>query len=90
MIQISEEDFGTIAICAVRYCQGRETYMPALVQGIVGVHLEELSDKDLGVLINDCKFQEQYGLYGDRNIDKPNWLKWRETLLEEKARREGN
>ena len=26
------EDFETIFICAVRYCIGRQTYMPRLVQ----------------------------------------------------------
>ena len=87
MIQIDEASFGTLAICAIRYCQGRQTYMPSLVQGIVMGHLKELSDKDLQIMLNDCEDQEKYNLYGDEVIDKPGWLKWKEDLLKEKERR---
>lgn len=33
MIKISDQnnDFGAVLICAVRYCIGRQTYMPGLV-----------------------------------------------------------
>lgn len=87
MISLTEEDFGTLLVCAIRYCQGRETYMPSLVQDIGRNHLEELSDKDLGVLLNDCKTQDDFGIYGDIEIDKPGWLAWRTNLENEKARR---
>ena len=87
MVEISREDFATLCICALRYCQGRQTYMPDLVRGIVAPHLPDLSDKDLGVMIEDCDFQERMNLYGDRDIDKPAWIRWKELLLAEKARR---
>lgn len=86
---ITQEDFGTLAICAIRYCHGRQTYMPDLVREIVTPHLPEISDKDLQVMINDCDFQEKFKLYGDERIDKPGWVKWKELLLAEKQRREG-
>lgn len=89
MITISENNFGILAICAIRYCQGRETYMPDLVRSVVKNHLDEVDDNDLAVMIADCEFQEWANLYGDEKIDKPGWLKWRETLLAEKVRREG-
>lgn len=84
---ISQEDFGTLAICAIRYCQGRQTYMPGLVREIVIPHLPELSDKDLNVLIDDCAYQERMDMYGDKRIDKPGWIRWKEILLAEKKRR---
>lgn len=84
---ITPTDFGTLAICAIRYCQGRQTYMPDLVKGIVAPHLPELSDKDLQVMINDCEYQARYDLYGDSRIDKPGWVRWKELLLAEKQRR---
>jgi hypothetical protein len=87
-IKLDQENFGTLAICAIRYCHGRQTYMPSLVQSIVRTHIEQVSDKDLSVMIEDCNFQERMNLYGDNLIDKPNWLKWKETLLAEKERRE--
>lgn len=87
--EISQEDFGTLCICAIRYCQGRKTYMPSLVQDICRSHLQDISDKDLYVMIEDCKFQKDMNLYGDERIDKPDWLKWHETLWAEQKRREG-
>jgi len=86
-IEISQEDFGTLCICAIRYCQGRQTYMPSLVQSIVRQHFDEFSDRDLAVMIDDCRFQKNMNLYGDEMIDKPGWLKWKEDLLEERERR---
>lgn len=86
---ITQEDFGTLCICAIRYCHGRQTYMPELVREIITPHLKELSDKDLQVMINDCDYQKRFNLYGDERIDKPGWVKWKEILLAEKQRREG-
>ena len=87
---ITQENFGTLAICAIRYCQGRQSYMPDLVRKIVIPHLPDISDKDLGVMIEDCESQEKLNLYGDERIDKPGWLWWKELLLAEKERRNGN
>ena len=87
MIRLEKDDFGTLAICAIRYCHGRQTYMPNLVQGIIRSRLKDLSDKDLNVMIEDCDFQERMHLYGDERIDRPGWIKWREELIAERKRR---
>ena len=87
MIKVSSDDFATLCICAIRYCHGRQTYMPSLVQGIVGEHLHEFSDRDLEVMISDCDYQERFNLYGDEIIDKPSWLAWKDRLLKERERR---
>ena len=84
---ITKEDFGTLAICAIRYCHGRQTYMPSLVRNIIAPHLPDLGDKDLIVMIEDCEFQERMKLYGDVRIDKPGWERWKELLIAEKKRR---
>jgi len=89
-INIPQDDFGTLCICATRYCRGRQTYMPSLVQGICEAHLMEFSDKTLNVMIEDCDFQERMHLYGDECIDKPDWLRWQGALLAEKKRREND
>lgn len=88
-VEIDQEDFGTLCICAVRYCQGRRTYMPSLVREIVTLHLPELSDKDIGVMVDDCGFQRRMNLYGDK-IDLPGWLEWEQLLLNEQKKRSGN
>ena len=90
MNRLEIDDFGTLAICAIRYCHGRQTYMPDLVRGIIRPHLKELSDKDLSVMIEDCGFQERMNLYGDEYIDKPGWLVWKQVLENELERRKRN
>lgn len=87
MGRLEKDDFGTLAICAIRYCHGRKTYMPDLVRDIIRPHLKELSDKDLTVMIEDCDFQERMHLYGDERIDKSGWLKWKADLIAEMERR---
>ena len=82
-ISISKEDFATLCICAIRYCQGRETYMPSLVQGIVRNNFDYILDKDLKVMLWDCDFQRMMDLYGDEQIDKPGWLRWKQDLKDE-------
>lgn len=84
---LSSEDFGTLAICAIRYCQGRQTYMPDLVRDIIRPYLSLLSDKDLSVMIDDCGFQKKHDLYGDEKIDKPGWVEWEDELLRERSKR---
>ena len=86
-ITLSQSDFGTLAICAIRYCHGRQTYMPDTVRGIIRPNLERISDKDLGVMIEDCKFQRQTQTYGDEKIDKPGWIEWENELKAESERR---
>ena len=81
------EEFSTLAICAIRYCYGRMTYMPDLVRGIIRQHLKGVSDKALNVMIEDCDFQERAHLYGDERIDKPGWLRWKAELIAERERR---
>lgn len=88
-INIEPQHLGTLCICAIRYCHGRQTYMPGMVQGIVGGLLKHLSDKDISVMLEDCEYQKRKGLYGDEAIDKPGWIAWKERLIEEKERRKG-
>ena len=90
MSRLLNDDFGTLAICAIRYCHGRQTYMPKLVQDIIRPHLHEISDNDLNVMIDDCDFQERMHLYGDERIDKPDWLKWKADLVAEKEEGEAD
>ena len=84
--EISQDNFGTLCICAIRYCQGRRTYMPSLVREIVTPHLKELSDRDIDVMVEDCGFQRRFDAYGD-DCDKVEWLEWEQRLLAEQKKR---
>lgn len=86
-IKLSQKDFELLAICAIRYCHGRMSYMPDLIRGIVRPNLKEISDKDLNIMLEDSDFQRRMGLYGDESIDKPGWIQWEQTIREEIERR---
>ena len=86
-LNIDEDKLGALCICALRYCQGRRTYMPDLVRSIVRPILPKLSDRTIQVMAADCKFQKELELYGDEIADKPGWQKWELEVEEEKERR---
>lgn len=88
MIDIKQEDFGTLCICALRYCHSRQTYMPSLVQQIVMAHFKDLSDRDLKVIADDEQFQTESNLWGD-NCDKADWKNFYQILREWQTEREG-
>ena len=83
-IDIEQDNLGILCICAIRYCMGRQTYMPELVRGIVKPLLQKLSDSDISVMIDDSKSQ---WVFGDERIDKPGWMLWRGVLEREVKRR---
>ena len=87
-INLTTENFATLAICAIRYSMGRETYMPGLVRDIIRPHLADLDETDLNVMLQDSAEQRRYNNYGSSYIDKPGWLQWETELNMEKARRE--
>ena len=86
-ISISQQDFGTLCICALRYCHGRKTYMPSLVQDIVRAHFEDLSDKDLGVIANDEEYQQRFDLFG-MECDERDWKRFYGDLKEWREERD--
>ena len=88
-IDIDEEDFGTLCICALRYCHGRRTYMPSLVQRIVMAHFKDLSDRTLNVIADDEQFQSDMNLFGDM-CDKVDWKNFYQILREWKAEAKGS
>ena len=55
MIKISDQnnDFGAVLICAVRYCIGRQNYMPGLVIDFIRPLLPKLDSKTLTVMERD-------------------------------------
>ena len=57
LVEINE-DFCTILICAIRYCLGRQTYMPSLVTDFIRPLLPHLDDKTLRVMRADITVTE--------------------------------
>lgn len=88
-LTIDQDDLGALSICAIRYCHGRQTYMPSTIRSIIRGFIDKISDRDLRCMLRDCEWQEEMDLFGDREIDKPHWLIWKDELKAELNRRKG-
>lgn len=88
-----DEDLGTIAICAIRYALGRQTYMPGIVQKFVMRHPEIVDKRVKKVILADIGSADRITKYGrpdgsemvidglgDTKIDRPGWIRFKEWL----------
>ena len=80
MIDISDDNFGAVLNCAVRYALGRHTYMPSLVIQQIQPLLREVSDKTLWCFRPDIRDAEKRNRLGDE-CDASDWL-WFCTYVE--------
>ena len=79
-----DEDCCTILNCAIRYCLGRQTYIPILFIDFIRPLLPHLDNKTLSIIKNDIKNAESYG---SETIDRPRWLRFLSEVEEEICRR---
>lgn len=91
-IDVSDDDFGTIVTCAVRYSLGRLTYMPSLVQDFVTPLIPHLHRLALSALVRDVA-QYEHDLSathpeGFRTQDNQGWHRLAEAAQAELCRRE--
>ena len=86
-IDIKDKYFGALLICAVRYCLGRQTYMPGLIIGYITPLLPRISDNTLRCIETDLIQPDLYGGFGDEKIDEPIWIKFRCDIQEEIQKR---
>ena len=85
-----DENMNAILICAVRYCIGRQTYMPGLVQEWIMRHEELLTKGTMEIMIRDIDEADRIHHFehfdidglGDPKIDRPGWERFREWLKE--------
>ena len=54
-VKLCARDFSTLAICAVRYSLGRQSYMPSLVCEIIEEHIDKIDSSSLIVLQRDVR-----------------------------------
>lgn len=86
-IDLSDDDFGLILNCAVRYACGRQTYMPSLVIKFISPLLPYLSSKALWCFDQDLSEARHFENCGDPNIDLPHWVDFHERVRSERLRR---
>lgn len=87
MIDPSDDDFGMMLNCAVRYACGRQSYMPSSVIHFITPLLSELSSKTLWCFDQDIAICRHDGNCGDPNIDLPDWIEFHEKVRSERVRR---
>lgn len=86
-LNISDDNFGLILNCAVRYSLGRQTYIPSTVIDFITPLLPYLNDKTLWCFDQDITEQEYTGGYGDLQIDKPKWMQFHTDIRSERTKR---
>lgn len=85
----TDDDFGVICLCAMRYALGRETYMPTLVQDFIKRHIEDIPRGNLKTMWDDLRYSENTPhAFGNELIDKPGWIAFMCYLAKELDRRE--
>lgn len=73
MVDPTNDNFGAVCNCAVRYCLGRRSYMPSLVCKYIISLLPELTDKTLDCFERDIAERKRTGFdFGD-SCDYETW-----------------
>lgn len=87
LIDPANDDFGAVCNCAVRYCLGRQSYMPSLVCGYITPLLPELTDKTLDCFERDIAERKRTGFdFGD-SCDYETWDAFYKAVCKEIERR---
>lgn len=86
-IDVSDDGFGTICNCAVRYACGRMSYMPSLVIEFLTPLIPHLNSKTLWCFDQDLTERKYEGGYGDPQIDEPGWHRFHDAVRAEQTKR---
>ena len=87
MVKFEWDDLhhGALIISAIRYCLGRATYMPSLVQEATIEFLPYLSLNDLKVISSDIRKCDNYGM----KEDEDSWVLFLSAVESEIDKRKG-
>jgi len=86
IIDASDDNFGAVINCAVRYAVGRRSYMPYLVTSYITPLVPDLSTKTLWVIRNDINDAAKFDGLGDADNAK-HWLALRDSVQKELVKR---
>lgn len=90
LIDPTNDDFGAVCNCAVRYCFGRRSYMPSLVCGYITTLLPKLTDKTLDCFERDIAERKRTGFNFGDSCDYETWDAFYKAVCKEIERRKGN
>ena len=90
-IKIDPDDFGfgAVLVCAVRYCIGRQTYMPHTICGYIRGIFPALTDETLEAFIRDIEAHRKHGGSFGMYFDEEMWLKFLDDAKKEMEGRNG-
>ena len=90
MVDPTNDDFGTVCNCAVRYCLGRQSYMPSLVCGYIAPLLPKLTDRTLDCFERDIAERKRTRLYFGDSFGYNTWDAFYKAVCNEIERRKDN
>lgn len=90
MVEPTNDDFGAVCNCAIRYCLGRRSYMPSLVCGYITPLLPELTDRTLECFERDIAERKRTGFYFSDSYDYKTWDAFYKAVCNEIKRRKSN
>lgn len=90
MVDPTNDDFGAVCNCAIRYCLGRRSYMPSLVCGYITPLLPELTDRTLECFERDIAEHKRTGFYFGDSYDNKTWDAFYKAVCNEIKRRKSN
>lgn len=90
MVDPTNDDFGAVCNCAVRYCLGRRSYMPSFVCGYITPLLPELTDKTLDCFERDIAGRKKVDFDFGMGCDYEMWDVFYKAVCDEIERRKGN
>lgn len=86
IIDVSNDDFGMLLNCAVRYAIERKTYIPQAVINYIKPMLQNISDKTLSCMVHDIESAKNYR---NKSIE-PEWFDFLNEIQKEQQRRHKN
>ena len=75
-----DPDTGAVALCALRYCLGRRTYMPSLIIDWVKRHWESFPLNDRERILKDLEREINSGFILGDSCDVATWLDFRDWM----------
>ena len=86
IIDVSNDEFGMMLNCAVRYAIGRKTYIPQAVINYIKPMLQNISGKTLSCMVHDIESAKNYK---NKSIE-PEWFDFLNEIQKEQQRRHKN
>lgn len=86
-IDPTDDDFGALCNCAVRYCFGRRSYMPKVIVDYITPLLPKLNDRTLECFKSDYNERQRSGFDFGNSIDYETWARFHLAVCNEIERR---